>query len=73
MSDRRWEDQIERQIREAIERGEFDNLEGAGKPIDTSDRGPGWWIRRYLTRVRQLERELEAADLDREIPNPEPD
>lgn len=27
---------IEKQIREAMERGEFDNLEGSGKPIDLS-------------------------------------
>ncbi len=28
---------IEERIREAIERGEFDNLEGAGKPLDLDD------------------------------------
>jgi hypothetical protein len=28
------EDVIEKQIREAIERGEFDGLSGAGKPLD---------------------------------------
>lgn len=28
---------IEERIREAIEAGEFDNLEGAGKPIDLDD------------------------------------
>ena len=35
-------------IREAQERGEFDNLPGAGKPLtdlgDTDD--PMWWVRR---------------------------
>ena len=29
-----WERAIDRQIREAMERGEFDNLPGAGKPLD---------------------------------------
>ena len=29
-----WEDAIEKQIREAMERGEFDNLKGKGKPLD---------------------------------------
>jgi len=28
------ENVIEKQIREAIERGEFDDLEGKGKPLD---------------------------------------
>jgi hypothetical protein len=31
----------EQKIREAIENGEFDNLEGMGKPLDLSD---GLWI-----------------------------
>jgi hypothetical protein len=34
----RPEDWIERQIREATERGEFDDLPGAGKPIANLDR-----------------------------------
>lgn len=28
---------VEKQIRKAIEAGEFDNLEGAGKPLDLDD------------------------------------
>ena len=47
-----FETWVERQIREAQERGEFDNLPGAGKPI------PGigepddehWWVRQKLRR-----------------------
>jgi hypothetical protein len=42
-----YESRIERQIREAQERGEFDNLPGAGKPLP--DRGTAydedWWIK----------------------------
>ncbi|WP_217132000.1 J-domain-containing protein [Leucobacter chinensis] len=39
------------QIRKAIERGEFDNLPGAGKPIDVSDsHDPDWWLKRLARR-----------------------
>ena len=31
---RRWSDAVEEQIREATERGDFDNLSGAGKPLN---------------------------------------
>lgn len=31
-----WESAVEKQIREAIERGDFDNLPGRGKPLDLS-------------------------------------
>ncbi|MDE3089543.1 MAG: DUF1992 domain-containing protein, partial [Chloroflexota bacterium] len=34
---RKGESAIERQIREAMERGEFDHLAGAGKPLDLSE------------------------------------
>jgi hypothetical protein len=42
----------ENRIREAIERGEFDFLEGAGRPLEDlgSDYNPNWWIRRKLER-----------------------
>jgi hypothetical protein len=48
----RHEDWVERQIREAQERGEFDHLPGAGKPIPGLDRpfsAERWaveWVRR---------------------------
>jgi Domain of unknown function (DUF1992) len=43
---------VERQIREATERGEFDNLPGAGKPIADLDKPHDelWWIRDKLRR-----------------------
>lgn len=46
-----FEPLVERQIRAAQERGEFDNLPGAGQPLDLSDADdPNWWVRRYLER-----------------------
>ncbi len=33
----RWESSVEKQIREAMEAGEFDNLPGKGKRIDTRE------------------------------------
>ena len=45
---------VERSIREAIARGEFDHLPGAGKPLPDLDRqyDPDWWARRYLEQLR---------------------
>ncbi len=46
-----WESPVERQIREAQERGDFDDLPGAGKPLDLSDSDdPDWWVRRMAKR-----------------------
>ena len=46
-----WESPVERQIREAQERGDFDDLPGAGKPLDLSDSGdPDWWVKRMARR-----------------------
>jgi hypothetical protein len=41
---------VEHKIREAAERGAFDNLPGAGKPIPDLDKPHDelWWIRRKL-------------------------
>lgn len=42
---------VERQIREATERGEFDNLPGAGKPLALADSNdPDWWVRAKMAR-----------------------
>ena len=41
----------DRQIRNAIERGEFDNLPGAGKPLDLPDHhDPDWWLKNLMKR-----------------------
>jgi hypothetical protein len=43
---------VERQIREAAERGEFDNLPDAGKPIADLDKPHDelWWVKDKLRR-----------------------
>lgn len=45
-----WESWVDRQIREAEERGEFDDLPGKGKPLPSLDRPHDelWWVRRKL-------------------------
>jgi hypothetical protein len=45
-----WESWVDRQIREGIERGEFDDLPGAGRPLADLD-GPHdelWWVRKIV-------------------------
>jgi hypothetical protein len=48
----RWESWLDRQVREAQERGEFDNLPGAGKPIPDLDKpfDELWWVKDKLHR-----------------------
>lgn len=47
-----FESWLDRQVREAEERGEFDNLPGAGKPLPSLGKpNPEvWWIRQKLER-----------------------
>lgn len=47
-----WETWIDKQIREAQERGEFDDLPGKGKPLKDIDkpRDELWWVREKLRR-----------------------
>ena len=50
---------VERRIREATERGEFDDLPGAGRPLDLRDSDdPDWWIKRLARREN-----IDARDL----------
>lgn len=49
---------VERRIREAIERGDLDNLPGAGKPLPRRRVGGDSWIREHLEREG-----LSGADL----------
>ena len=54
MKDVPYESWAERQIREATERGEFDNLPGAGQPIPglNGRDEPDWWVRGFLEREK---------------------
>jgi hypothetical protein len=47
-----WESFVDQQIREAQERGEFDDLPGHGKPLPDVDRPRDelWWVRKKLQR-----------------------
>jgi hypothetical protein len=48
----RYESWVERQVREAIERGEFDNLPGAGRPLPSINgrEDENWWVKSLLER-----------------------
>lgn len=50
----RWESPVERAIREAQERGEFDDLPGAGQPLRTLGNpdgdDPDWWVKQLVQR-----------------------
>jgi len=47
-----YETRIDRMIREAQERGDFDDLPGAGKPLRHTGNGydPEWWIKQLAER-----------------------
>src|SRR6266478_9993626 len=47
-----WETWIEAQIRVAMEKGAFDNLPGAGKPLPNlgQEYDPLWWVKQLVQR-----------------------
>ncbi|HET6563219.1 MAG TPA: DUF1992 domain-containing protein [Marmoricola sp.] len=64
---------VDLQVRQAMERGEFDHLPGKGKPIEglTGKDDPDWWVRRLVERERitgvlppSLQLRKEDAELD---------
>jgi DnaJ-like protein len=74
-----WESFAERQIREAQEAGEFDSLDGAGRPLGDLDEpyDEFWWVKRKLRREQlsfvpdalAIRREAEAVlEALREVP-----
>lgn len=78
-----WETWTERQIREAEERGAFENLPGAGKPIPGRGQPDDelWWLKGYMAREKldfalptslKLRKEIEdiADRVDRERREP---
>lgn len=63
-------DFVEEQIRLATERGDFDDLPGAGKPIEglSSTYDPNWWAREFLKRLADEHSTRErAAELERKL------
>jgi Domain of unknown function (DUF1992) len=63
-----WETWVERQIRESMERGDFENLPGSGKPIPDLARPYDelWWLRKKL-RDEQFSIEPPTLTLRREL------
>ena len=45
----RW---VDLQVQKAIERGEFDDLPGKGKPLPPLDDDPNWWLKKLIERER---------------------
>src|SRR5690242_9107207 len=42
---------VELQVRQAMARGDFDDLPGAGKPLRLPDRhDPDWWVKQLIDR-----------------------
>ncbi len=41
---------VERKIREAKERGEFDDLPGSGEPLQDLNDDPNWWVKKWVKR-----------------------
>ena len=72
---KRWESLVDQKIREAMEQGEFDNLAGAGQPIDLSENpyeDPEWrtahrmlrnagFAPAWIEERKDIDAELEAA------------
>ena len=63
---------VDHQLRVAMERGEFDDLPGAGKPIEGLGEGhdPDWWLKQLVERERiavlppSLQLRKDDAELD---------
>ena len=67
---------VDLQVRQAMERGDFENLPGKGKPIEglTGKDDPDWWVRRLVERERitgvlppSLQLRKEDAELDERL------
>lgn len=63
---------VDLQVRRAMERGEFDDLPGTGRPIEGlgEEHDPDWWVRRLVERERivvlpfSVQLRKEDAELD---------
>ena len=66
----RYEPFIDRVVREAIERGEFDDLPGKGKPLQLKRVGdPDWWVKEKLEREQLSGGELRRGLRERHSPD----
>jgi hypothetical protein len=72
----RQQEWVDHQLRIAMERGDFDNLPGAGKPIKDlgAQHDPDWWIKRLVEREKitgvlppALQLRKDDAELDSEL------
>jgi len=63
---------VDLQVKQAMERGEFDDLPGAGKPLNLPEtHDPDWWLKRLVEREKitgvappAISLRLEDAELD---------
>lgn len=63
---------VDRRIREAAERGEFDDLRGSGRPLRGLGRGydPDWWAKGFVRREKARDRANELRQMIRtELPH----
>ena len=67
---------VDLQIKQAMERGDFDNLPGAGKPIKNlgTQHDPDWWIKQLIEREKitgvlppALQLRKDDAELDAQL------
>jgi hypothetical protein len=67
-TERHFESFADKQIREAMERGEFDDLPGAGKPLSgmSSEYDPEWWARGFIMREQVRARADEVRGIIRD-------
>lgn len=57
----RYRDLVEDQLRQAMERGEFDDLPGAGRRLRLGEDSPNWWARRKMEELEQQDRLIELV------------
>jgi Domain of unknown function (DUF1992) len=67
---------VDLQMKQAMERGEFDNLPGAGKPIKNlgTQHDPNWWVKQLIEREKitgllppALQLRKDDAELDAQL------